>query len=1094
MTTNQVSGEVARSAVARQRATHKEEALWLLEEFVPGTGVNNLSVAFRVEGRLRRPVLLETLTLLLRRHEVLRTVFRAGAEGLTRETLSPEQTALRIVEGEPDDGGARTWLTRFVAEPFGPDGRPLVRAAVVPEGSGEVFCLAVHHAVFDGLSSALLLGEFVSLYGTLASGAVPEPAAVAVVPAWREPAPNPASAEFWRGKLAGFRATELDLWCQKPDAAETTLAGDVINHVLSPAARDAVRLMRRELRAPESVVLLAAYGVLLAAHGAGPDLTIGSPVSVRTPEAAQTIGYHINVLTLRTPVDREESFRKFVRLTRRTFMEAMAHADYPVDDLLEAVERDASSWRNNLFRHTFNYVPAAMDGEFVLDGQPATAVVVENSSSKFDLEFFVTSTPEDIKVRAAFYVDVLDRADVELLLARYDDLLVTLARRPDEPLAEIQVWSGRDTEVIGAANATDRPVKPATVLESIARRVSASGAAESDSGPKSESDSGRESETGPDSGPDAETVLDGERRIGIRRLWAAAEATRDRLAEAGVGKGDVVALLAARGPELAAAAIGVWLAGAAYLPLDPYHPEQRIAYQLDDSGAAAVLAGPGVVVPGDRTVLPLVDTDSVRPVTGSVLAADLVAPEDCAYLIYTSGSTGLPKGTLLDHRALANLVAHFADQLAVGPEDTVLWLTTFSFDISALELFLPLVSGGRLAVAPDEARTEGAPLAEVLRKHDVSVVQATPTTWRLVADEVAGQLAGRRVLSGGEPLPAALARRLSATGCDLYNVYGPTETTIWSTAGRLDRATADGRVDVGRPIANTQVYVADPYGRELPVGVRGELCIAGTGVAAGYHDRPELTALRFGDHPRYGRFYRTGDLAKWTGDGRLEILGRMDRQVKLRGNRIELGEIEAVLLSHPDVLAAAVVIAGDPSADALLCAFVVAPGRPEVVAELWEHAHGSLPASATPQEFVAVDAFPMTGNDKVDYPALTRRALEQRRTAADVPPAGPRGAGQDSAGGGDELVGVLVALWNSLLGRGDLDAESNFFAHGGHSLLGVRLLQEVQTATEVRLKLKDLFDDPTPAGLARKTRAARAAAGAEAEAESTADAAAGSNG
>ncbi|KIF70911.1 hypothetical protein HY68_23625, partial [Streptomyces sp. AcH 505] len=253
---------------------------------------------------------------------------------------------------------------------------------------------------------------------------------------------------------------------------------------------------------------------------------------------------------------------------------------------------------------------------------------------------------------------------------------------------------------------------------------------------------------------DTETVLDGERRIGIRRLWAAAEATRDRLAEAGVGKGDVVALLAARGPELAAAAIGVWLAGAAYLPLDPYHPEQRIAYQLDDSGAAAVLAGPGVVVPGERTVLPLVDADSVRPVTGSVLAAGLVAPEDCAYLIYTSGSTGLPKGTLLDHRALANLVAHFADQLAVGPEDTVLWLTTFSFDISALELFLPLVSGGRLAVAPDEARTEGAPLAEVLRKHDVSVVQATPTTWRLVADEVAGQLAGRRVLSGGEPLPA----------------------------------------------------------------------------------------------------------------------------------------------------------------------------------------------------------------------------------------------------------------------------------------------------------------------------------------------------
>lgn len=1031
-----------------ERATHKEQALWLLEEFVPGTGVNNLSVAFRVEGRLRQSVVRDVVTRLLHRHEVLRTVFRTASDGMTREILPPEEATLPIEAGDPGAEDTQTWLTRFVAKPFAPDGELLVRAVVVPEESGDVFCVAVHHAVFDGLSSVLLLGEFVSLYTTLASGGVPAPEAVAVVPAWREPAPDPASGDFWRKKLDGFRAADLDLWCQKPDAPDTTLAGDVINHVLSPAARDAARRMQHELRAPESVVLLAAYSVLLAAHGAGPDLTVGSPVSVRTPEAAQAIGYHINVLTLRTPVDRATSFRKFVRLTRRTFMESMAHADYPVDDLLEVVERDAASWRNNLFRHTFNYVPAAMGGEFVLDGQRATSVVVENSSSKFDLEFFVTSAAEEIKVRAAFYVDVLDREDVALLLERYDNLLVTLAQRPDEELAEIPVWSDRDRRVIGAANATDHPVEPATVLESIARRVSASGEEADD-----------------------EAVVDGERRVGIRRLWATAEATRDRLAEAGVGKGDVVALLARRGPELAAAVIGVWLVGAAYLPLDPDHPEQRIAYQLDDSGAAAVLAGPGIEVPGERTVLPLIDTDAVRPVTGSVLAVNPVAPLDCAYLIYTSGSTGLPKGTLLDHRNLANLIAHFADQLGVGAGDTVLWLTTFSFDISALELFLPLVSGGRLAVAPDEARTQGEPLAEALLRHDVSVVQATPTTWRLVVDAVAGQLAGRRVLSGGEPLPAVLARRLAETGCELYNVYGPTETAIWSTAARIDPAAAERRVDVGRPIANTRVFVADPDGGALPVGVRGELCIAGEGVAIGYHDRPELTEQRFGTHPGYGRFYRTGDLARWTTDGRMEILGRMDRQIKLRGNRIELGEVEAVLLSHPDVSAAAVVVAGDPSADAVLCAFVVAPGRPEVVSELWDYAHGSLPTSATPQEFVAVDAFPMTGNDKVDYPTLTRVALERRRAAADAGPAEPGAA----AALEDELVGTLVTLWATLLERGDLGADSNFFAHGGHSLLGVRLLQEVQKQTGVRLSLKEFFDVPTPSALAAKVRTVAAA-------------------
>ncbi|WP_327585117.1 amino acid adenylation domain-containing protein [Nonomuraea sp. NBC_00507] len=1014
-----------------QRATRKEQALWLLEELVPGTGVNNLSVAFTVAGPLRRPLVLDAMTRLLRRHEILRTVFRIETEAMMREVLPPEAVELRLEEG----GGTREWLTGFLARPFHADGELLVRAAVVEEEAGEVYCLAIHHSIFDGLSSALLLGELAALYNAMAAGESP---ALEVAPVWCEPAADPRSAAFWRDKLDGFRAGELDLWCEKPEASQVTLAGDVINWELSPAARDAARRMQAELRSPESVILLAAYGVLLAAHGAGPDLTIGSPISVRTPDAGARLGYHINVLTLRTRVDWAESFRKHARLTRRTFMEAMAHADYPVDDLLELVPRDG--WRNNLFRHTFNYVPADIGAAFTLDGMPAAQVVIENGSSKFDLEFFVTSTPEAIKIRAAFCVDVLGRAEVELLLARFDELLVTLAAGPDTALADVSVWCERDRAVIEQANATERTVTPATVLEMIADRVFAA--------------------------PEADTVavLDGDRRIGLRRLWAAAEATRDLLLAAGTGRGDVVALLAPRGPELAAAALGVWLAGAAYLPLDPDHPEQRLGHQLDDSAAVVVLAGEGVTVPGERTVLPLVNVDSVAPVSGTVPPPSPVAPDDRAYLIYTSGSTGLPKGTLIDHRALANLIAHFADQLAAGAGDTMLWLTTFSFDISALELFLPLAAGGRLAVAPDDARTQGEPLADALRRYDVTIVQATPTTWRLVIDQVAGLLAGRRVLCGGEPLPAVLAGKLAATGCELSNVYGPTETTIWSTAGRVDAA-AD-RVDVGVPIANTKVYVADPAGRALPIGTRGELCIAGDGVAVGYHGRPDLTAERFGEHVSYGRFYRTGDLAQWAHDGRLEILGRLDRQVKLRGNRIELAEVEGVLLTHPDVRAAAVVIVGDPSADAVLWAFVVAPDRPDVGSELWVHASASLPYAATPQEYVAVDAFPMTGNDKVDYPALRRLAQELRgaETVTEEP-----GLPAES---GNELVDTLVSLWNAMLSRSDMGPDSHFFAHGGHSLLAVKLLQEIKRVTEVRLKLKDIFEEPTPSGLARRLLAA----------------------
>ncbi|MFF2327303.1 MULTISPECIES: amino acid adenylation domain-containing protein [unclassified Streptomyces] len=1019
-----------------KQAGQKQQALWLLEEFVPGTGVNNLNMTFRVEGRLREDLVRQTVAGLVRKHAVLRTVFRPGPSGLVREVLRPEEAAVQVVRADLDSEELVPWLTGFVARPFQPDGEFLLRAAHVTQGPADVVCVAVHHANFDGRSSALLLGEFVARYNALAAGTDP---GTEIVPAWQEQPARETSQAYWRAKLDGVDADALDLWCEKPAPAVTTLAGAVRTRALSPAARDAVKGMGLELNAPESVVMTAAYGVLLAAHGAGPDLTIGSPVNVRAPGAEQAIGYHANVLILRTPIDRAETFRSFVRLNRRTFFEAMAHADYSAEGILEFVPRRTASGRNSLFRHTFNYAPVETRAAFSIDGQPAEQLMVETGTSKFDLEFFVTSTAEGIEVRAGYCVDVFDPEDVDMLIARYDELLVALASRPDEPFSELPVWAAHDHDVIDAANDTARAVEPATVLEMFAATVSAA----------------------PEE--DRTAVVDGARSVGARRLWAAAEATRDLLAEAGIGAGDTVALLAPRGPELVAAVFGVWLCGAAYLPLDPDHPEQRVTYQLDDSGAVVVLAGPGVAVPGDRTVLPLVDVDGVTPAAGTVLAKPPVTAQDQAYLIYTSGSTGLPKGTRIGHGALANLVAHVAELL--GDHGTsMLWVTTFSFDMSTLELFLPLVTGGTLVIAPDEARTQGAALAGMLERHEISVLQATPTTWRMVIDDVADRLAGRVVIIGGEPLPAALARRLTATGCTLFNFYGPTETTVWSTGGVVRPGTEDV-ITVGTPVANTHVHIAGPHGTVLPLGVRGELCIAGSGLSFGYHNRPELVAERFGEHPAFGRFYRTGDLARWTHDGQLEILGRMDRQVKLRGNRIELGEVEEVLRAHPDVTGAAVVLVGDPSADGALWAFVTAPGRPCITSELWDHAHALLPNSAMPQEYAAVDAFPMTGSGKVDYPALRRRAEElraSRHVTDDV--------AEQRTEKADDLVETLVALWKTLLQRGDVGPDSNFFANGGHSLLGVRLLQEVQSATQVRLKLKDLFDTPTPSGLARRLR------------------------
>ncbi|MEV5989680.1 amino acid adenylation domain-containing protein [Streptomyces sp. NPDC052051] len=1022
-------------------AGRKEEALWILDRLVPSSGVNNLTMAVRAAGPLGEWELQETLAFLLNRHDVLRTVFRDTAVGLLKQTVDSGRFFIEIQKFQPAAGRMEEELAAFVAAPFAFDGSPLVRAGHFVDDEGDVFCLVVHHLVFDTISSVILLDEFAAVYDAVAGGVEPPAELLGPAPSAQETPPRQESLDYWRAHLDGFDPASLDLSCGRSDVPEPTLTGDHIMHRVSEPAREAVRRMQKELRAPEAVVLLAAYALLLARHGAGPDLVIGSPANTRGPKGQRAVGYHISTLPLRVPVDFDGSFRDLVARTRDVFFGALTHADVAVDLILPDVRKASTSWRNPVFKHVFNYVPDDGTADYDGAGTPLHRLLLENGFSKFDLEFFFISAKDRLDVRAVFYTDILDRQDVALMVERFEELLVTLGTRPDDAVGGVPVAGTRDRTVIGAANDTHRALPAPTVSHLIHRQVT--------------------------SDPDAVAVVHDERTVSYGELWRAALNVRDRLVRAGAGEGAVVALLARRSPELAAAVLGTWLAGAVYLPLDPDHPEQRIAYQLDDSGALLVIADAEVTVPaGDRTVLRLPEA-TVGSSEGSAPEA-LPEPGATAYLIYTSGSTGRPKGTRISHDNLVNLITHFQDELGVGPDDPTLWLTTFSFDISALELLLPLSCGSRLVVAPDEARTDGTALRETVERHRATVIQATPTTWRLVLDDAEEALAGRTVLSGGEPLPLALARRLVAAGCELRNVYGPTETTIWSTSGRITDPAAD-RVDVGRPIANTRITVADPDGRELPIGVRGELCVGGRGVALGYHNRPELTADRFGGDAPDNRLYRTGDLARWLPDGRLEVLGRLDRQVKLRGHRIELGEIEQVLAEHPAVTAAAVVVADGADGTPVLTAFAIAPpqhrtGEPEseLESELWRHALDALPRAATPQAYHFVDGFPMTGNDKVDYPALAARARELNTVDTDSAGAGASG---------DELLDGIVQLWVHLLQRADITPGTNFFMHGGHSVLGAQLVQLAAEQTGVRLKLADLFANPTPAEFARQIRA-----------------------
>jgi amino acid adenylation domain-containing protein len=1021
--------------VAHAPASRKEAALWLLEKMFPGSAVNNLSLAFAFEGRLDLNALQNSLTLMMQRHSALRTTFLARDGDLIKSVSSEFVVAMEFTEC--DDVNAEDILTAFVSRPFNlSEQEALVRSLVVHGTQKDYFCLAVHHLVFDTISGAVLLEELSDAYNSfIAQDHVRLNRFKEEVVPLSDRVPTEASTSFWRKHLAGFDPGNLELWLGEPDTATPSLQGDHVLHRISPQTREAVRRMQKKLRCSESVILLAAYYLLLARHGAGPDLTIGTPMNIRDHEESRAIGYHINVLPLRVTVDFEWSFTELASQVRRVFMDAIAHADSPIEEILKEFPREISSWRTSLFRHAFSYVPGEGLVTFHLAGKPAAPIVTENGYSKFDLEFIFLASRDALDVRAAFRLEAFARKDITALLERYEQLLADLDANTDGPIGKISIFSRFDRKIVNKANENFRPARDTVILDDVRAQALRY--------------------------PEA-IALDGTHgKISYGQMWHTALQIADSLRTIGVEAGDVVALLGPRSPELAAAVFGVWLAGAAYLPLDPSHPMERLRHQLNDSRAKAVLTPDPTLVPdaAGRVVLTLAQVPaSATEAVHNIREYGSPDPAACAYLIYTSGSTGAPKGTLISHRSLVNLVEHFADQLGITSADSMLWLTTFSFDISALELLLPLVQGGRVVIAPDQARTDGKTLADAITRYQVDTVQATPTTWRLVLKDTRDALSTCQILCGGEPLPRGLAQLFGTLTTRAWNVYGPTETTIWSTAGPIRNYEA-GPVNVGRPITNTRVFIADLDGRELPVGVLGELCIAGEGVAIGYHDRPDLNEVRFANHPQYGRFYRTGDLARWLPDGTLQVSGRTDRQVKLNGNRVELAEVEAILLGEPSIHDVAAVVADSHSGDEILVAFVQASDHPELIKRLRERARSRLPFAAVPSAFYILDVFPMTGNDKIDYRALSRIARDRitQSSAATV---------STDDNGRDPLLATLVSLWRELLRRNDVDRETNFFASGGHSLLCAQLAQRIEEIANLRVAMADIFTHPTPQGLA----------------------------
>ena len=1033
-----------------------QQRLWFVDQLEPGSVEYNVPMPLPLGGTLDVPALGAALEAVVARHEVLRTRLVAGPDGMPRQVIDPSAgfpLPVADLSGVADPRAVADQLVAAdAAEPFDLAGGPLIRGCLIRLGDQEhLLALCAHHVVFDEWSAGILRRELTALYEAFRRG---EPDPLPPLPVqyadfavwqrgWLTGEVLEGQLDYWRGQLAG--APVLELPADRPRPPVRSSAGAVVDFTVPAGTATRLRTLARESGVTMFMVSFAAFAVLLGRYCGLDDVVVGTPVANRNrAETEDLIGFFVNTLVLRTDLSGDPSFAEILARARRIALDAYAHQDLPFEQLVEEMVTERDRSRTPLFQVMLSYADVGVAGEAsqqrYLNGDGGAEAepsgqLAGSRPVKFDLSVTFAEDGGGLAGSLHYSTALFDAKRMERMARHLVTVLEAVAADAGRRVRDLPVLTaGERNLLVRAWNDTAGPVPGACgVHELIAAR-----AAEC---------------------PDVVAVVAGSQCLTYAGLMARAARLAAALRDAGVGSETVVGLCLDRGTDMLVASLAVWLAGGAYLPLDPEYPPERLAYMLADSGARVLVghrARARRLADGLPEDLALVWLDN--PVAAVAVAEapgmSPTAAAQTAYVIYTSGSTGRPKGVVISHQNLLNFLTSMACRPGLAGTDVVLAVTTFGFDIAGLELWLPLVAGARLVVTGRGVAGSPEALAAEIERSAATVLQATPASWRMLVDDGWTGSPGLRALCGGEALPPGLAEAINGRTASLWNMYGPTETTIWSSCQQVTHGT---EVTLGGPVANTRMYVVDRHLNPVPIGVAGELMIGGTGVARGYHYRPGLTAARFVADPfaRDGsRVYRTGDLARWRADGQLEYLGRMDEQVKVRGFRIEPGEIEAVLASHSQVRAAVIAAFGQ-GAEARLAAYLI-PADPSAgipsVGELREHLRQALPEFMIPAIFTELASLPLTPAGKVD------------RAALPVPEA-PAGGGREPRTPQEE---ILCGLFAEILGVARIGAEDDFFALGGHSLLATRLMSRVRSALGAELEIRALFESPSPAGLAER--------------------------
>jgi len=1059
------SGEIARgSREGSLPVSFQQRQLWLLDRLQPGLALYNVPAAWRLRGALDAAALARALAGVALRHEPLRSVFRVEGGEPVQVVLPGGPVPLPVEDlsalpGDARGAAVRARLRRSAEAPFDLERGPLFRAALLRLGEEEhVLLLEMHHVVCDGWSLAVLYAELGALYAAAGAGAaLPElPLAYGDYAAWQRATLAGERLErhvaWWRGRLAGA-PTLLELPTDRPRPAARSHRGAVHHFTLPAPLAEAVETLARREGATPYMVLLAAWQLLLARYAGVDEVVVGSPVGNRPrPELEGLVGFFANTVALRTRLSGDPTFREVLRRVRETTLDAYEHQEAPFETLVEALQPERSLGQNPLFQ-AFFALQNTSAGTLCLPGLAVDALPVETGTAKFDLSLFLARNEAGLEGMVEYATDLFDAATAARIAAHLEVLLEAAAADPGRPASALSPVSAaeRDTLVREWSGAGERFPVSGALHHHFEARASAR--------------------------PDAAAVACEGVTLTYRDLNVRANRVARRLRALGVGPESRVGLCAERSLELVVGVLAILKAGSAYVPLDPAYPADRLAYMAEDSGVCVLLAPPAL-----RGRVPAEGIEILSPedVPGDEAADDLGVPVDpgnLAYVIYTSGSTGPPKGVGVSHGNVLRLFGATDASFGFGADDAWTLFHSYAFDFSVWEIWGALLHGGRLVVVPWEVSRDPAAFRDLLRREGVTVLSQTPSAFHALAKEDEGAAKPldrlRVVVFGGEALRYESLRgwldRYGPRRPRLVNMYGITETTVhvtWHTVTGAELRQPAAGSGVGVPIPDLRAYVLDPVGNPSPIGVPGELHVGGAGLARGYLGRPGLTAGRFVPDPFSGeagaRLYRSGDLARWKGDGRLEYLGRIDQQVKVRGFRIEPGEIEAVLLAQPGVAAAAVVVRGEGE-DAALAAYFVPAGEAPPASALRDGLKRHLPEYMVPAAFVALDRIPLTANGKLD-----RRAL----------PA-PEAAGAGEAGAylapGTPVEEVLAGIWSEVLGAARVGARDDFFALGGHSLRATQAVARVREVFGVEVPLRALFEAPTVAELAGAVEALRRA-------------------